>query len=102
MAGCVCCCQAKCGVHCPLGDEIYRDRKLSVYVVDGGREPAYCRTLCILAAMFGALSCHPAVQISYTFYVLTQNDRHGCHLVAFFSSVSLLCCENNVKKIHMR
>jgi len=82
--------QAKCGVHCPLGDEVYRDRKLSVYTVDGLHEPAYCRTLCILSAMFGAKTRHPSGQISSTFYILTQNDRHGCHLVAFFSYVSFI------------
>jgi len=87
---CTDCHQAKCEAHCPLGDEIYRDRKMSVYVVQGLHEPAYCRTLCILAAMFGSQTQHPSVQIASTFYVLTLNDRHGCHLVAFFSSVSFL------------
>lgn len=106
---CVCWCQAKCDVHCPLGNEVYRDDTLSVYAVDGLCEPAYCHTLCMLAAVFAGHSHHPATHVSSTFYVLTQNDRHGGHLVAFFSSVStfelqkncvrFLCCLNSLRKL---
>lgn len=60
----------------------------------------YCQNLCLLAKLF---LDHKTLYYDvepFLFYVLTQNDGKGCHLVGYFSKVtaatppdsSLECC----------
>merc|ERR1712130_131711 len=76
---------AKCIWRHPPGDEIYRKGKISVFEVDGKKNKMYCQNLCLLAKLF---LDHKTLYYDvepFLFYVLTQNDSEGCHLVGYFS-----------------
>lgn len=75
----------KCAHRAPPGDEIYRDGKLSVFEVDGRKNKIYCQNLCLLAKMF---LDHKTLYYDvepFLFYILTEDDEHGCHFVGYFS-----------------
>lgn len=75
----------KCPHRHPPGDEIYRDRKLSVWEIDGRKNPVYCQNLCLLAKMFlQSKTLYYDVE-PFIFYVMTELDQYGCHLVGYFS-----------------
>ena len=72
---------------CPPGNEIYRSPtgELSVFEIDGNTSKIYCQNLCLIAKLF---LDHKTLYYDvepFLFYVLTQNDQHGCHLVGYFS-----------------
>lgn len=57
--------------------------------VDGNVSTIYCQNLCLLAKLF---LDHKTLYYDvepFLFYVLTQNDVKGCHLVGYFSKVSI-------------
>merc|ERR1712223_1786942 len=75
----------KCIWRHPPGTEIYRKDDLSVYEVDGNTNKIYCQNLCLLVKLF---LDHKTLYYDvepFLFYVLTQNDGEGCHLVGYFS-----------------
>ena len=75
----------KCQWFHPPGNEIYRKGELSVFEVDGMASKIYCQNLCLLAKLF---LDHKTLYYDvepFLFYVLTKNDRKGCHLVGYFS-----------------
>ncbi|KAI9022875.1 acyl-CoA N-acyltransferase [Phycomyces nitens] len=75
----------KCPTRYPPGDEIYRDKELSVFEVDGRKNKIYCQNLCLLAKMF---LDHKTLYYDvepFLFYVLTETDDQGCHFVGYFS-----------------
>jgi MOZ/SAS family len=75
----------KCPVKHPPGDEIYRDGKISVFEVDGRKNPVYCQNLCLLAKMY---LDHKTLYYDvepFLFYVLCECDDRGCHFVGYFS-----------------
>ncbi|CCG83309.1 putative Histone acetyltransferase [Taphrina deformans PYCC 5710] len=75
----------KCPNRHPPGNEIYRDRKLSVWEIDGRKNPVYCQNLCLLAKMFlQSKTLYYDVE-PFIFYVMTEVDQAGCHLVGYFS-----------------
>ncbi|KAI5749385.1 hypothetical protein M8J76_006928 [Diaphorina citri] len=75
----------KCAWRHPPATEIYRKENLSVFEVDGNQNKFYCQNLCLLAKLF---LDHKTLYYDvepFLFYVLTQNDDKGCHLVGYFS-----------------
>ena len=77
--------KAKCTLRHPPGNEIYRDGILSFWEVDGARCRVYCQNLCLLAKLF---LDHKTLYYDvepFLFYVLTETDARGCHLVGYFS-----------------
>lgn len=55
--------------------------------VDGNISKIFCQNLCLLAKLF---LDHKTLYYDvepFLFYVLTQNDEKGCHLVGYFSKV---------------
>ncbi|CAF0870228.1 unnamed protein product [Brachionus calyciflorus] len=85
----------------PPGNEIYRtsNRLLSVFEVDGNLNKIYCQNLCLLAKLF---LDHKTLYYDvepFLFYVLTQNDSEGCHLVGYFSKEKHCLQKNNVSCI---
>jgi histone acetyltransferase HTATIP len=44
--------RAKCTLRHPPGNEIYRKGSLSFFELDGHRQKAYCRNLCLLSKLF--------------------------------------------------
>jgi len=75
----------KCEMRHPPGSEIYREGNLSVFEVDGKMNKIYCQNLCLLAKLF---LDHKTLYYDvdpFLFYVLTEVDDEGCHLVGYFS-----------------
>uniref|UniRef100_W5UFH4 Histone acetyltransferase n=1 Tax=Ictalurus punctatus TaxID=7998 RepID=W5UFH4_ICTPU len=75
----------KCTWFHPPANEIYRKDDVSVFEVDGNVSTIYCQNLCLLAKLF---LDHKTLYYDvepFLFYVLTQNDSKGCHLVGYFS-----------------
>uniref|UniRef100_A0AAY5F4I9 histone acetyltransferase n=1 Tax=Electrophorus electricus TaxID=8005 RepID=A0AAY5F4I9_ELEEL len=75
----------KCGWFHPPANEIYRKDNLSVFEVDGNVSKIFCQNLCLLAKLF---LDHKTLYYDvepFLFYILTQNDEKGCHLVGYFS-----------------
>ncbi|TRY98239.1 hypothetical protein DNTS_035204 [Danionella cerebrum] len=76
---------AKCVWKHPPGDEIYRKGAISVFEVDGKKNKIYCQNLCLLAKLF---LDHKTLYYDvepFLFYVMTDADHTGCHLVGYFS-----------------
>lgn len=77
--------RAKCSWFHPPANEIYRKNDISVFEVDGMASKIYCQNLCLLAKLF---LDHKTLYYDvepFLFYVLTANDKKGCHLVGYFS-----------------
>jgi histone acetyltransferase MYST1 len=75
----------KCDLRHPPGDEIYRYNNLSVFEVDGKDNKLYCQNLCLLAKLF---LDHKTLYYDvepFLFYILTEVDERGCHIVGYFS-----------------
>ncbi|CAI9593433.1 unnamed protein product, partial [Staurois parvus] len=89
----------KCGWFHPPANEIYRKDNLSVFEVDGNISKIYCQNLCLLAKLF---LDHKTLYYDvepFLFYVLTKNDKKGCHLVGYFSKEKLCQQKYNVSCI---
>jgi histone acetyltransferase SAS3 len=89
----------KCPAKHPPGDEIYRDGSVSVFEVDGRKNPVYCQNLCLLAKLFlGSKTLYYDVE-PFLFYVMTDYDEFGCHFVGYFSKEKRPSSQNNVSCI---
>ena len=89
----------KCPAKHPPGDEIYRDGSISVFEVDGRKNPVYCQNLCLLAKLFlGSKTLYYDVE-PFLFYVMTEYDEYGCHFVGYFSKEKRPSSLNNVSCI---
>ncbi|XP_016313107.1 histone acetyltransferase KAT6B [Sinocyclocheilus anshuiensis] len=89
----------KCGWFHPPANEIYRKDNLSVFEVDGNISKIFCQNLCLLAKLF---LDHKTLYYDvepFLFYVLTQNNEKGCHLVGYFSKEKLCQQKYNVSCI---
>ena len=77
----------ECSHRQPPGKEIYRKGTISVFEVNGSDHKIYCQNLCLLAKLF---LDHKTLYFDvepFWFYVLTEVDKHGCHIVGYFSKV---------------
>ncbi|CAD7681435.1 unnamed protein product [Nyctereutes procyonoides] len=75
---------AKCVWKHPPGDEIYRKGSISVFEVDGKKNKIYCQNLCLWAKLF---LDHKTLYYDvepFLFYVMTEVDNTGCHLIGYF------------------
>ena len=89
----------KCPAKHPPGDEIYRSNSISVFEVDGRKNPVYCQNLCLLAKLFlGSKTLYYDVE-PFLFYVMTEYDELGCHFVGYFSKEKRPSSLNNVSCI---
>ncbi|KAJ5202747.1 hypothetical protein N7449_004826 [Penicillium cf. viridicatum] len=89
----------KCPAKHPPGDEIYRDQSISIFEVDGRKNPVYCQNLCLLAKLFlGSKTLYYDVE-PFLFYVMTEYDDLGCHFVGYFSKEKRPSSANNVSCI---
>jgi len=74
---------------CPLAEILSGAPRpgLGVFQVDGNVSKLFCQNLCLLAKLF---LDHKTLYYDvepFLFYILTQNDDKGCHLVGYFSKV---------------
>jgi len=75
----------KCDLRHPPGNEIYRQNELSMFEVDGKKNKIYCQNLCLLAKLF---LDHKTLYYDvepFLFYILTECDTRGCHMIGYFS-----------------
>lgn len=75
----------KCTLKHPPGSEIYRKDSISFFEVDGRQNKVYAQNLCLLAKLF---LDHKMVDFDpdpFLFYVLTEFDSRGFHIVGYFS-----------------
>nr|XP_039253674.1 histone acetyltransferase KAT8-like [Styela clava]XP_039253675.1 histone acetyltransferase KAT8-like [Styela clava]XP_039253676.1 histone acetyltransferase KAT8-like [Styela clava] len=75
----------ECEWRQPPGKEIYRRGNISVYEADGKEHKIYCQNLCLLAKLF---LDHKTLYFDvepFLFYILTEVDQYGAHVVGYFS-----------------
>ncbi|XP_042361136.1 LOW QUALITY PROTEIN: histone acetyltransferase KAT8 [Plectropomus leopardus] len=80
----------------PPGKEIYRRSNISVYEVDGRDHKIYCQNLCLLAKLF---LDHKTLYFDvepFIFYILTEVNKQGAHIVGYFSKEKESPDGNNV------
>ncbi|KAA6387583.1 MAG: putative Histone acetyltransferase KAT8 [Streblomastix strix] len=75
----------KCKMFCPPGDEIFRQDNLSVFEVDGIKQRIYCQNLALISKLFLDHKTLFYDVDPFLFYILTEVDDRGCHLVGYFS-----------------
>lgn len=85
-----------CPYRQPPGREIYRKGILSVYEIDGSRHKVYCQCLCLMAKLFLDHKTLYFDVAPFWFYVLTEVDRNGAHVVGYFSKEKESADSNNV------
>ncbi|KAK7938526.1 hypothetical protein WMY93_001852 [Mugilogobius chulae] len=80
----------------PPGKEIYRRSNISVFEVDGRDHKIYCQNLCLLAKLF---LDHKTLYFDvepFIFYILTEVNKQGAHIVGYFSKEKESPDGNNV------
>lgn len=75
----------KCRLFHPPGNEIYRKHPLSFFEVDGRKNKTYTQNLCLLAKMFLDHKFLHYDTDAFLFYILTEYDAKGFHIVGYFS-----------------
>jgi hypothetical protein len=97
----------KCSNRNPPGNEIYHHQlcnknkdkvaqSLSVYEIKGNENKLYCQNLCLIAKLF---LDHKSIYFDvspFKFYILTENDNKGRHIVAYFSKENSFSTEFNL------
>ncbi|MEQ2186113.1 K(lysine) acetyltransferase [Goodea atripinnis] len=81
---------------CEKRKEIYRRSNISVYEVDGRDHKIYCQNLCLLAKLF---LDHKTLYFDvepFIFYILTEVNKQGAHIVGYFSKEKESPDGNNV------
>eukprot|EP00736_Rhodelphis_marinus_P013717 Rmarinus@m.17477 len=75
----------KCQGKKPPGREIYRDRPVVMFEVDGKEQKLFCQNICLLSKLF---LDHKTLYYDvepFFFYILTEVDSSGYHFVGYFS-----------------
>ncbi|XP_034240909.1 histone acetyltransferase Tip60 isoform X2 [Thrips palmi] len=75
----------KCNVRHPPGNEIYRKNSISFFEIDGRKNKAYAQNLCLLAKLFLDHKTLYYDTDPFLFYVMTDLDTRGFHIVGYFS-----------------
>lgn len=75
----------KCYFNHPPGNEIYKKDSLSFFEIDGRKNKMYAQNLCLLAKCFLDHKTLYYDTDPFLFYVLTENDNRGSHIVGYFS-----------------
>lgn len=76
---------AKCNVRHPPGNEIYRKASISFFEIDGRKNKVYAQNLCLLAKLFLDHKTLYYDTDPFLFYVMTDLDERGFHIVGYFS-----------------
>lgn len=75
----------KCSLRHPPGNEIYRKGNISFFEVDGQQNEIYCQNLCLLAKLFLDHKTLYFDVAPFLFYVMTEFDEDGFHILGYFS-----------------
>ncbi|KAK8732540.1 hypothetical protein OTU49_006811, partial [Cherax quadricarinatus] len=77
--------QQKCPFKHPPGNEIYRKGSISFFELDGRKNKLYAQNLCLLAKLFLDHKTLYYDTDPFLFYVMTEYDARGYHIVGYFS-----------------
>jgi histone acetyltransferase HTATIP len=75
----------KCNLRHPPGNEIYRKGTISFFEIDGRKNKCYAQNLCLLAKLFLDHKTLYYDTDPFLFYVMTEFDARGFHIVGYFS-----------------
>lgn len=75
----------KCTLRHPPGNEIYRSGTISFFEIDGRKNKIYSQNLCLLAKCFLDHKTLYYDTEPFLFYVMTESDERGHHIVGYFS-----------------
>ncbi|XP_030555967.1 histone acetyltransferase Tip60-like [Drosophila novamexicana] len=75
----------KCTLKHPPGNEIYRKDSISFFEIDGRKNKVYAQNLCLLAKLFLDHKVLDFDTEPFLFYVMTEFDSRGFHIVGYFS-----------------
>ncbi|CAD7087730.1 unnamed protein product [Hermetia illucens] len=75
----------KCNIRHPPGNEIYRKHTISFFEIDGRKNKVYAQNLCLLAKLFLDHKTLYYDTDPFLFYVMTEYDSRGFHIVGYFS-----------------
>lgn len=75
----------KCNLRHPPGNEIYRSGTISFFEIDGRKNKTYSQNLCLLAKCFLDHKTLYYDTEPFLFYVMTESDERGHHIVGYFS-----------------
>ncbi|XP_048122659.1 histone acetyltransferase KAT5-like [Alosa alosa] len=75
----------KCTLRNPPGNEIYRKGTVSFFEIDGRKNTTYAQNLCLLAKCFLDHKTLYYDTDPFLFYVMTEYDSKGFHIVGYFS-----------------
>ncbi|XP_041981116.1 histone acetyltransferase Tip60 isoform X2 [Aricia agestis] len=75
----------KCKLKHPPGNEIYRKGSISFFEIDGRKNKCYAQNLCLLAKLFLDHKTLYYDTDPFLFYVMTEFDSRGFHIVGYFS-----------------
>ncbi|XP_055715274.1 histone acetyltransferase Tip60 [Phlebotomus papatasi] len=75
----------KCNLKHPPGNEIYRKGTISFFEIDGRKNKVYAQNLCLLAKLFLDHKTLYYDTDPFLFYVMTEFDSRGFHIVGYFS-----------------
>lgn len=76
---------SKCNLRHPPGNEIYRKNTISFFEIDGRKNKVYAQNLCLLAKLFLDHKTLYYDTDPFLFYVMTEFDNRGFHIVGYFS-----------------
>ena len=75
----------KCLLRHPPGNEIYRKGTISFFEIDGRKNKTYAQNLCLLAKCFLDHKTLYYDTDPFLFYIMTEYDNVGFHIVGYFS-----------------
>ncbi|EDW75474.2 uncharacterized protein Dwil_GK23796 [Drosophila willistoni] len=75
----------KCNLRHPPGNEIYRKDSISFFEIDGRKNKIYAQNLCLLAKLFLDHKTLFHDVDPFLFYIMTEFDARGFHIVGYFS-----------------
>ncbi|CAI2368566.1 unnamed protein product [Moneuplotes crassus] len=75
----------RCDSRYPPGHEIYRDDKVSVFEVDGAKEPIYCENLSLVSKLFLDHKNLSYELSPFLFYCLCEYNDEGYQIAGYFS-----------------
>ncbi|XP_034471601.1 histone acetyltransferase KAT5-like [Drosophila innubila] len=76
---------SKCTLKHPPGNEIYRKDTISFFEIDGRKDKVYVQNLCLLSKLFLDHKLIDFAVDPFLFYVMTEFDSRGFHIVGYFS-----------------
>uniref|UniRef100_A0A8D8YWB1 histone acetyltransferase n=3 Tax=Cacopsylla melanoneura TaxID=428564 RepID=A0A8D8YWB1_9HEMI len=86
----------KCNLKHPPGNEIYRKDSISFFEIDGRKNKNYAQNLCLLAKLFLDHKTLYYDTDPFLFYIMTEQDSRGFHIVGYFSKEKVSSEDYNV------